>query len=233
VTRASRLYELQVIDIALDRDRARLDEIQRRMHDDRALAAARETLRQAEGQSRQDGKTVREAEQAVADQQAKLREVEGKLYGGVVQNPKELQDLQRDAESLQRHLATLNDRLLEAMLAQEGSDQARQAAEVVVHQREAELADMHRDLEQEAIKLRADMDRRSTEREPVEAGIPPDDLALYARLRQSSGGVAVATVNDGACGVCGLVMSASGRQEVHSSPTPVRCRQCGRVLYDG
>ncbi len=233
MTRASRLYDLQVIDLALDRDRSRLAEIRRLLLDDRELAAAHEALQQAQRQSRQQAEAVRAAEDAVATQQAKLREVETRLYGGALHNPKELQDLQRDAESLQRHLATLNDRLLEAMLAQEQADVARLAAEETAQQREAGIGHLHKDLRDEEQRIEADIARRSVDREPLETGVPADDLALYTRLRQSSGGVAVTTVNDGACGVCGLVLSASGSQEVRSSPAPVRCRQCGRVLYAG
>lgn len=220
-----------MIDLGLDRDRTRLEEIQRLLLDDRASAAAQEALQRAALESRRQAEVVRAAEDAAATQQAKLRETEARLYGGALHNPKELQDLQRDAESLQRHLATLDDRLLEAMLAQEQADQDRQTAEGAARQREAELGDLHKDLREEARRLEADIARRSMEREPVETGVPAEDLALYIRLRQSSGGVAVATVEGGACGVCGLVLSASGSQEARSSPVPVRCRQCGRVLY--
>jgi predicted nucleic acid-binding Zn-ribbon protein len=173
------------------------------------------------------------AEHAVADQQAKLREAETKLYGGTVQNPKELQDLQRDSESLKRHLSTLDDRLLEAMLVQEEADKAVQASSSEVEGKETERVGALDSLRSESERLRAAVDRHSLEREPVVAGVPPEDLALYERLRQSSGGVAVARVKDGACGVCGLILAASGAQEVRSSAAPVRCRQCGRVLYAG
>jgi predicted nucleic acid-binding Zn-ribbon protein len=233
VTRASQLHDLQLVDTVLDGDRHRLTEIQRSLEDDRALASARATLEQAERLSREAAEAVRAAEDTVAIQQEKLREIESRLYGGQLHNPKELQDLQRDAESLQRHLATLNDRLLEAMLAQEQSDHARQSALEAVQRRESERMTANGKLSQEMEQLQADVARRTTEREVLLGRVETDDLALYDRLRQSSGGFAVAVVEDGACGACGLVLSASGRQEVHTSPSPVRCRQCGRILYSG
>jgi predicted nucleic acid-binding Zn-ribbon protein len=233
VTRSSQLHALQVIDLALDRDRARLDEIGRLLDDDHVLAAVRLAREEAERQSRQSSETVRAAEDAVASLQSKLREIEGRLYSGALHNPKELQDLQRDAESVQRHIASLDERLLEAMLKQEEADKALAQAQDLVHQREAESQGARQVLLVEQSRLQTNLERRSPEREAVQAGLPPEDLALYARLRQSLGGVAVTAVEDGACRACGLVLSASGRQEVRSSPAPLRCRQCGRVLYAG
>jgi hypothetical protein len=217
----------------MDRTKARLEEIRLKLEDERTLAAARAALEQAEKQARHEDETVLSAEHAVASQQAKLREAEGKLYGGSLHNPKELQDLQRDTEALRRHLATLNDRLLEAMLVQEESEKTVAMAKVEAELREAERRAATASLVEERTKLEADVERHALEREPMLAGVPAEDLALYARLRQSSGGVAVAAVVDGACGVCGLVLSASGAQEVRSAAAPLRCRQCGRVLYAG
>jgi predicted nucleic acid-binding Zn-ribbon protein len=224
---------LQSLDLVMDRTKARLEEIRLKLEDERTLAAARAALEQAEKQARHEDETVLSAEHAVASQQAKLREAEGKLYGGSLHNPKELQDLQRDTEALRRHLATLNDRLLEAMLVQEESEKTVATAKVEAELREAERRAATASLVEERTKLEADVERHALEREPMLAGVPAEDLALYARLRQSSGGVAVAAVVDGACGVCGLVLSASGAQEVRSAAAPLRCRQCGRVLYAG
>ena len=233
VTRASQLHALQAIDLALDRDRARLDEIGRLLDDDHVLATVRSAREEAERQSRQSSESVRAAEDAVASLQSKLRDIEGRLYSGALHNPKELADLQRDAESVQRHLASLDERLLEAMLKQEEADKALAQAQDLVRQQEAESQGAQQELLLEQGRLQTNLARRSPEREAVQAGLPSEDLALYARLRQSLGGVAVAAVEDGACGACGLVLSASGRQEVRSSPAPLRCRQCRRVLYAG
>ena len=233
VTRSSQLHALQVIDLALDRDRTRLEEIRRLLDDDHAMATVRSVREGAERESRQASESVSAAEDAVASLQSKFREIEGRLYSGALHNPKELQDLQRDAESVQRHIATLDERLLEAMLKQEEADKALAQAQELVRQREAESLGAQQELLAEQGKLHTNLARRSPEREAVEAGLPSEDLALYARLRQSLGGVAVAAVEDGACRACGLVLSASGQQEVRSSPAPLRCRQCGRVLYAG
>jgi len=233
VTRSSQLHALQVIDLALDRDRARLEEIGRLLNDDHVLATARSAREEAERESRQSSESVRAAEDAVASQQSKLREIDGRLYSGALHNPKELQDLQRDSESIQRHIASLDERLLQVMLKQEEADKALAQAQDLVRQREAESLGSQRELLVQQGNVQTNLARRAAEREAVQSGLPSEDLALYARLRQSLGGVAVTAVEDGACAACGLVLSASGRQEVRSSPAPLRCRQCGRVLYAG
>ena len=155
------------------------------------------------------------------------------MYGGAIHNPKELQDLQHDAEALRRHLNTLNERLLDAMLAQEHAEKDLQAAKAEAFRLESERGEANADLVKEADRLQSEVLRHALEREAMVAGVPSDDLALYTKLRQSSGGVAVTSVVDGSCGVCGLILSASGAQEVRSSAVLTRCRQCGRVLYAG
>ena len=70
---------------------------------------------------------IREAEYAAQAQREKIEQTENSLYGGAVSNPKELQDLQMEAESLKRHLQTLEDRLLEVLLEQEELQEQRQS----------------------------------------------------------------------------------------------------------
>ena len=59
----------------------------------------------------------------------RVGQAEASLYGGHVQNPKELQDLQKDVASLKRHLETLEERELEAMEAAENAEKDFAAAE--------------------------------------------------------------------------------------------------------
>ena len=62
---------------------------------------------------------MKQSEAEVEKQRIKIEQTEASLYGGHVHNPKELQDLQKDVASLKRHLETLEERQLEAMLVVE------------------------------------------------------------------------------------------------------------------
>jgi predicted nucleic acid-binding Zn-ribbon protein len=47
------------------------------------------------------------------------------------------------------------------------------------------------------------------------------------------GGNALALLKDDSCSACGVGLSAAECQTVRNSPEPVRCHQCGRILYAG
>jgi hypothetical protein len=233
MSRTFSLHRLQEIDASLDRARARQAEIERLLGDSKVLRSARAADEQARSALHQGQATVREAEHAVAGQRAKLETAERSLYGGSVRNPKELQDLQADVESLKRHLASLEDRLLECMLSLEELEAAAGSAAQALATAEAGQQADHASLSGEREQLLARMGTLQAEREAALAGVVQSDLALYSRLRESMGGRALAVVTDGSCSACGVGLSAAECQAIRNSLEPVRCHQCGRILYAG
>lgn len=173
------------------------------------------------------------AEQEVASQKAKIERNQKSLYGGSIQNPKELEDLQLESQSLQRHLTTLEDGLLEWMLRLEEAegkyDQAKSELEAAL----AETETQHKDLLDERQKLGAEVERLTTEREAALASVGADELALYEKIKQNVGPMAMALVDDGVCSACGLALPGSEEQKVRSGDDLILCRQCGRILYAG
>ncbi len=130
-------------------------------------------------------------------------------------------------------MSSLEDRLLEAMVALEDVEaRARQAADQL-SQAEAALVTEQASLAGEGSQLQARLGTLETEQEAALAGVAEKDLALYARLRDSMGGMALATLQDGSCGACGVGISAGERQTVRNSAEIFRCPQCGRILYAG
>src|SRR5215212_12066303 len=109
------LYRLQQVDSQIDQIQARLKAIQQTLENDVVLRAAKEGLAMAESKNKDSERTLKLSEVEVEKQRIKLQQTEASLYGGKVQNPKELQDLQKDVVSLKRHLETLEERQLEAM----------------------------------------------------------------------------------------------------------------------
>ncbi len=74
-------------------------------------------------------RAVKQAEVDAQNQRLKIEQIEASLYSGKGHSPKELLDLQDDVAALKRHLITLEDTQLEAMLAAEESMSANQAAQ--------------------------------------------------------------------------------------------------------
>ncbi|MGD2251855.1 MAG: hypothetical protein PVF70_02955 [Anaerolineales bacterium] len=231
MTRASDLHRLQQIDTNTHKIGLRLEEIQVVLSDSTAVSAHQEALAQAAEKLQQVAAANRKAEHEVGSRREKMAQTEQKLYGGAIKNPKELHDLQQEAESLKRHLSTLEDRLLEAMVALDEAEQEHQAAQQALQQAEAQEADQNANLLEERAILLRDVERLQTERAAALATVNEQDLALYDRLQQSMGPQVVALVEGDSCSICGLTLPASARQAARSPGDLVRCAQCGRILY--
>jgi predicted nucleic acid-binding Zn-ribbon protein len=233
MSRVSSLHRLQEIELSIDRGRARVAEVEKLLGASDAVREARAAHEQAQAGSRTAQATVRDAELAARTQRTKLENAERALYSGGVQNPKELQGLQADVESLKRHLSSLEDGLLEAMVALEDLEVRARRAEDQLAQAEGTQVTEQASLAGERTQLLARLATLETEREAALAGVAEKDLALYARLRESMGGRALATLQDGSCSACGVGIGAAERQTVRNSAELFRCPQCGRILYAG
>jgi hypothetical protein len=233
MSRVSSLHRLQNLDLELDRINHRLDEIAAILQDSSLIEELQGKLDSEEDLLAQEQSKVKSAEHEVQMLQEKIKNTETSLYGGAVTIPKELQDLQMEHEALQRHMTTLEDRLLEAMVQAEQAQESHAIAEQDLQMAlEARSAD-HQDLMLERDELTNQAERLTGEREPMLEGITADDLELYQSLRTRFNGMAVAVLDADSCGACGLTLPASEQQTVRSGSDPVLCIQCGRILYGG
>jgi hypothetical protein len=224
---------LQAVDLELDKLRARLGQVRLALEDDQETRRLRTLLDQAEARLATARAQNKDAELAVASHRAKADSTEKVLYGGTVKNPKELQDLEHELESLRRYLTVLEDRLLDTMVELEEAQAHKEACERDLA-RATEAQDATRgDLNRELGTLLTGIERLEAEREAALASIPEADVKTYESLRLSRGGIAVAVVREGGCSACGMALSASGEQAIRGSEQLPRCTQCNRVLYAG
>jgi predicted nucleic acid-binding Zn-ribbon protein len=233
MSRASSLYRLQELDLELDRSRARVAEIESELANNQALQAASERVRSLEDKLTTARTDNLSAEHAVASQLEKIHSSEQSLYGGSVTNPKELQDLQMEVESLKRYLETLEDRLLEAMLEMEEAQAQFDKANQGLDDLQAERIQATAQLRGELSSLKEDLERLAIERQAAVGDVEPTDLKRYEELRERVGGYAVVLMQGGSCSACGVDLAHSLQQEVRNSEEPFRCPQCSRFLYAG
>lgn len=233
MSRISNIYRLQEIDLEIESSQKRIEEIDHILGQDEAVLQAQAILTQRDGELTEARSTNLSADHAVASQREKIDQTEKALYSGSVTNPKELQDLQMEAESLRRHLATLEDRYLEAMVKLESAEEAQlEATETldVIQQRKAR---QQSDLTNEKETLIDNLARLDEERQAAVVDVTTEDSALYNELRQRLAGKALALLQDGVCSACGVELARSRQQEVSSGSEVVRCSQCSRILYAG
>jgi len=225
------LHRLQKIDSQMDQARTRLESIRQTLENDAELRAANERVRQASARQAETERDLRNAEAEVQSQKIKIEQTESNLYSGSVRNPKELQDLQKDVASLKKHLATLEDRLLEAMLANDASASSLTEAGEALSEVRSRRGDQVHSLDAEQSELTHILERFDAERKAAIAPLNSDDIELYESLRLERRGVAVATVNDGACSACGTTLTPAHRQAARSSASLVHCPTCNRFLF--
>jgi predicted nucleic acid-binding Zn-ribbon protein len=233
MNQAFQLFRLQQVDTQLDQATARLREIEAILKDDTAVREADETLATATKALEGAQKELRRAEENAKTQRQKIKHTDDQLYGGKVQNPKELQDLQRESESLSRYLEVLEERQLEAMMLVDELNETFQAAENALKDVHAHRIEAHAALNGEKSQIRNQARQWLTERQMMANLIPPDGLSHYDQLRKRRAGVAVAKATDRSCSACGSLLSTSYYQAALSSSQLVHCDNCGRILYVG
>lgn len=225
------LYRLQKVDSQLDHAHARLKAIQQTLENDEELRRAMERCAAAEKQYKETERLLKLSEQEVEKQRIKLQQTEASLYGGLVHNPKELQDLQKDVVSLKKHLETLEERELEAMQASEDAENELKKTQADLERVKMSKGEQFQSLTDESAVLNRDIERLSSERHAVMKDLTAPALSSYEQIRKLRRGLAVTNLSDGSCAACGTTLTASQQQSARSSSQLFYCPSCGRILY--
>lgn len=172
-------------------------------------------------------------EDEIAVIEAKVADLDRRLYSGTVANPRELQAIQADIDSLKRRASELEDRAIALLEEREPFD--------------AELADLEArraELESRAEELRArlaaaeaaidaELAAETAARAEAAAAVGPALLARYEELRTRLGGIGAARLEPGGrCSGCNLQLPAVEVARIKREPPEavVSCDLCGRIL---
>jgi predicted nucleic acid-binding Zn-ribbon protein len=230
VSQSATLYRLQMLDSEAEAKQHRLREIEALLGQTAEVLQTREAFERAEANLRALTAKAQDLELEIATVGEKATHVEKQLYGGNRANPKELPDMQGQVAALQRRHKALEEDLLAAMIAVEEAQEHVAETRASMEAAQARHAASQSHLADERAALQARLEALEAERESECAGLKPEHLQLYTRLRQSRCGVAVARVEDGACGACGIQPSSAIIQRArHGEVT--QCPNCSRVLY--
>lgn len=227
------LYRLQQIDTQIDQTTASLNEIEKILAGDESVMNARRSLEALSKQLHHDQQALKQLEFAVKEQQIKIAQTESTLYGGKVRIPKELQDLQKDIASLKKYLAGIEDQQLESMMTVEDREKQVAEAQSALNQAQASFTEKSATLLGQKDHLLRLLDRLKAERNTILPPISEETIHLYDSIRKKKNGVAVTTVKDNSCSVCGASIRPMEIQAARIAPEPVFCSTCGRILYVG
>ena len=225
------LFRLQQVDSQIDRTRTRLDAIQKTLENDAELRTVKSRFETSNDENLLALHNAANAENEANGLKIKIEQAEASLYSGSIKNPKELQDLQKDIASLKKHLVTLEERQLDAMLQTETTGAELEKAKTDLALVQSRLGNEHKKLLDEQTELLSHLDRLGREREAAVTPIDSPLLATYEDLRKQKRGVAVTEVDDDACTACGTTINASLKQNARSQKQLAHCPSCGRILF--
>jgi predicted nucleic acid-binding Zn-ribbon protein len=227
---SKQLLQLQTLDLERDAKYRRLKAVIASLAEPDALRVASETVTAAQANVARARTHRRDLELQVKTLEAKIASVEERLYSGKVKNPKELTDLQNDSAALRRHRATLDDALLEAMIALEDAEGKERQAQSRLAQLQSEWQTNQRKLTQERGQLEAELTSLTEQRNQEIAGIAHEHVEAYQRLRHEHAGLAVGHVEDGMCNACGEELSDRLLAKARIAEGLSFCGNCGRIL---
>ena len=230
-----RLLDLQKLDSAADQLR------HQRAHLPEDAQIAELTVRRADvlGRSRDqqivvdDLTAAQEKADADVDQvRARRKRDQERMDQGLISNPKDLERMQHELESLERRIATLEDEELEVMEDLEAAQGDLTTMRTDLAETEERLAAVTAVRDEKQAEIDAELERLSRERTPVVADVPAELLSLYDKLRVTKGGVGAAELRARQCGGCMLTLDPAELADIRAKADDdvARCEQCQRIL---
>lgn len=226
-----KLYDLQSIDVEIRNNQVSEKEIERRLIENEELNKLREDRKELEDKLLAISRQKKELEWQVASIQKNIKEVNSKLFGGSVKNPKELLSLQQELTDFKSKLNVEEDKLIELMSDEETSSEKSKrlkydlaALEINWTRQKSVLSEEKKEIEKRIANLNA-------QRATLISEIEPDVFKIYEKIFGKKG-CAIVRIEQGRCQGCRLALPMSDLQRARSGAL-VQCNSCGMILYSG
>lgn len=230
MTTAAEIFALQEIDLAIDSAVARLKEVEAQLGETEELAAARERVEEYRPRAQEIQTRQKALDWDAEEVRGKAAEIEKKLYGGTVPNPKELEDLEADLISVRGQLGKREDALLEVMLELDDAETVLKEAETLLAETEAAWSAEQASLRETRTALKSEIEALGAKRSRQVDGMDQAALSLYGAIRDRRQGTAVAVVERGLCQGCRITLPMSVLQKARAGLGIVQCVSCERIL---
>ena len=227
------LRRLQVLDTQIDTERERIATVEASVRDRSEYELAQRRRQEAVKPVHQLEAEQRDLELKTGTARRQLVEVEGRLYGGKIGSPRELEDLGKRRVDLQHQIETGDEQMLALMEQFEQATSAATQAEDTLKRVVAERRTYESDLIAERKTLAASVRAAQAEREQLRSDLDAASLRQYDRLRSTRGGQALAEVKQRTCQGCRVTLTAAYEQRLRHNDGLVTCQSCGRILYHG
>jgi predicted nucleic acid-binding Zn-ribbon protein len=225
------LWELQQIDSAiaeLDADLQALDDGSQLREQ---LAEAEAELGRRQGLHSDDAAAQSKLEAELEKAETKRKQIMDKAYGGTISNPKELETLEQEIESLGRTKDRYENQLLELFDKVDREQESVDAQDGVVKGLRARLEETVATHASETERLSDEIARLRAERATAEAAVDASSLAKYERVRERAANMGVAAVEGGMCAGCRVTLPVVQVNALVRSAELQQCESCSRLLW--
>lgn len=225
------LYKLQQFDSKIDATKKRLQEISANLTETESLKLARTNVAKSQTAYKQIKVKVTDLDLEVKSIQQKIKQHENRLYSGKLVNPKEATSLQDDITATKQWLEKREEALLELMIEQEEAEEHLETCKETLTKIKAEWEADQANLLAEQTQQQAIIENTKQARLSVAQFINKNHLSQYETLRQQKWGVGVATVQNGNCLSCGVMLSNRLIQQASNASQLHFCDSCGRIIH--
>ena len=224
------IYELHLLDSSiLDAD-AELASVTQRLGDESEVTNAEAELKRAQDALGEVERRQREIESHISDIQERLGPLEKRTFDGSVTNSRELEGMQREVENQQRRLSEAEDSYL--LILDEHDAASKVAAEKgsqrseVKKRRKSDVKTLANEKDEIEFHLLELWEKRDGRAEALDA----EPKRLYESLRETLGGLAVATIGRGMCNKCRISLPMNVVQKARAAKEISQCPNCTRIL---
>ncbi len=228
---AATLYQLQQLDLELDRVSAEQQAVVNALQGNTRLKRLRSEYQTAEQQAQAGLKTQHDAEWTLEDINRRLKAQEQRLFSGTVANAKELQSLQQEVQRLRAQQSRQEDSVLEAIDAAEALQEIAQRKLEEVRRAEDAWKQERQSLTARQEQLTVQQQELQEKRERLTANVAQEHILRYNAMRRTKQGRAVSRVEQNSCQWCRVILTPSELQQVRISSELQTCTNCGRILY--
>ncbi len=224
------LFELQQIDLLIDKANAEIKQIEQKLADNAVVAVAKAVVaKQQKALDVLNGQR-KDLDLQLENLNTKLDETKKQMYGGKVTSSKELSSLEKNSGLIDEQKKQLENQQLALMELIDKQQKATSDASKALQDKESArgsdisaFKDRVQQLKDELKVLTADRQAEATE-------VDANHLALYEALRKRRVGAVVSKVERGLCTGCRLNVPARDVSRARGTDV-VYCSSCGRILY--
>lgn len=227
------LYQLQIIDHDLDKNGKRLLEIQDQLAFNKDLNQIEHEISSLESEKKSQNQKLKKISDEANTIQEKITKSEQSLYDGSIKNPKQLQDVNFEIDSLKKRMAVLDEQQLEFLFLIDNLDDQLKLKEESLSTLIGRKNDQKKIYQIEIDELEKTIKKLNIDKNPILNQIEDSYLETYEKLRKTKNKIAVSLIIDNACSICGNGLPPMEVQKAKSSIDELFCPVCKRFLYSG